>query len=1297
MKPIDWRSIRTHNGSQYGGFEELCTQLARSEKQDDPKAKFRRLGNPDGGIECYWEDSEGNKWGWQAKYYLGDIRWCDITKSIKTALKEHPTLTRYYVCIPKNQTLKMDEIWKDHVTEWKALAKNKTNREVEFIWWGDSELSDKLIRPEHAGRILYWFNEHMFDNDWFKKRVERAIKTAGPRYTPELHVGLPVADKLENLGRTDRYIDKIKECAEEIENAENGLYGSVDLGPDDDFYIESQRDTLRGSLQTVFEYLDKFGPEPVGGPTCQEIFESATSAMADADEYSTCLPELVIEHRGKRKKRRRRRKSDRQFRLESLHSESEQAYEALQSTLDTIGEIKDKRLMIISGTAGTGKTHLLCDVAKKRVEEGLPTVLLMGQRFTSTDEPWSQAREHLDLPGVSKDEFFGALEAAAQAKGRRALLMIDAVNEGQGRTIWPAHLEDLLEHTKNSPWIAVVLSVRSTRKNAEIPRVIPKIVKDQAVIVEHKGFELKEYEAIKTFFTHYGLELPSTPILNPEFSKPLFLKIICKGLHGKGETRLPRGFHGISQIFNLYLDDVNKRMVSELREDEREKFVRRALNKFVQRLVDKEQRWLSLEVAKKEIAEILPGRNYENSLYHRMVSEDLLIEDSNEDGSDSVQISYERFADHIIVDFLLEKYLNREKPELAFVKSGKLASLLDMKHGALGDLLEALSIQVPERTGKELIELVPSLIERQDARDAFQQSLIWRNLDAFSDATDEILNRSLKTKKDEKGVWDMFLTVATVPNHRYNAHFLHSWLKRYTMPERDLQWSIYLSRAFNDRQSAVNRLLDWVSRTSPDMELEIEAVELAGITLTWTLTSASNFLRDRATKALVFLMISRLETLLKILKLFVDTGSKKFQYVNDPYVAERLYAVAYGIAMRSWDVLGMGNVAQWVYENVFADGKPPVHILLRDYARGVIERALYLKSKINVRGDLIEPPYESVFPDIPTRDEIKQLGEVQRRISYGDERIDFPFDFVRKVIRADQSSNWLSLRLNENQRLPIKDNKPLPRFESIQTQRYVFKRVFELGWNIEYFGEFDELNIENSNTFLGRTNRIGKKYQLIAYHEIMAYISDHFQYLVGDGKVGKYEGPWQGDFRDIDPSITRWSKQGGTYGVPHKQSWWSGESYTEWKGNEINATWLERKDDIPGIANLLRNILKVTTKNKNWLNLNGSFFWGTKEMIEIALGTIEDEYEELGARKLELNFTSCFVKNNELKLFMNWLKELGSARDDMLIPPEIKNVFFGEYGWSPAFKLSHGRKFDKPWPLDECPVGVRVTSFDYAK
>jgi hypothetical protein len=210
--------------------------------------------------------------------------------------------------------------------------------------------------------------------------------------------------------------------------------------------------------------------------------------------------------------------------------------------LNRADRVAGSNLIILYGKAGTGKTHLLCDIARRRVEAGLPTILLMGQRFVSNDAPWHQVFQQLDLANISAEAFVGALEAAAQAANSRALLIIDALNEGAGRTIWPTHLAAFLAQVERSPWIGVVLAVRSSYEKV----VIPEDVHERAVKVVHEGFSEKEYDAVKTFFVHYGLELPSTPLLALEFRNPLFLKTLCQGLNAKGESRLPRGFHGIT-------------------------------------------------------------------------------------------------------------------------------------------------------------------------------------------------------------------------------------------------------------------------------------------------------------------------------------------------------------------------------------------------------------------------------------------------------------------------------------------------------------------------------------------------------------------------------------------------------------------------------------------------------------------------------------------------------------------------------------------------------------------------------
>ncbi|WP_260738829.1 hypothetical protein [Tunturiibacter lichenicola] len=123
----------------------------------------------------------------------------------------------------------------------------------------------------------------------------------------------------------------------------------------------------------------------------------------------------------------------------------------------------------MNGTAGMGKTHLFCDLALKRQKAGLPTVLLMGQRFVQPAEPWTQALQQLDLAQWSAGDFVGALECVAQAANARVLVMIDALNEGAGRAIWPDHMSAFLKLIARSPWIAVAVSVRSSYEELVLP------------------------------------------------------------------------------------------------------------------------------------------------------------------------------------------------------------------------------------------------------------------------------------------------------------------------------------------------------------------------------------------------------------------------------------------------------------------------------------------------------------------------------------------------------------------------------------------------------------------------------------------------------------------------------------------------------------------------------------------------------------------------------------------------------------------------------------------------------------
>jgi len=56
---------------------------------------------------------------------------------------------------------------------------------------------------------------------------------------------------------------------------------------------------------------------------------------------------------------------------------------------------------------------------------------------------------------------------------------------------------------------------------------------------------------------------------------------------------------------------------------------------------------------------------------------------------------------------------------------------------------------------------------------------------------------------------------------------------------------------------------------------------------------------------------------------------------------------------------GLEELALWVYREVFEDGRPPAHILLRDYARGIIELAARCGLDLEIDMERVRPPTEA--------------------------------------------------------------------------------------------------------------------------------------------------------------------------------------------------------------------------------------------------------------------------------------------------------------------------------------------------
>ncbi len=109
------------------------------------------------------------------------------------------------------------------------------------------------------------------------------------------------------------------------------------------------------------------------------------------------------------------------------------------------------------------------------------------------------------------------------------------------------------------------------------------------------------------------------------------------------------------------------------------------------------------------------------------------------------------------------------------------------------------------------------------------------------------------------------------------------------------------------------------------------------------------------------------------------------------------------------------------------------------------------------------------------------------------------FSSKEAKLKLETAHNKFLSALNADQRKEVgpilqlrneKDGNHPPRFDLKMIQRYVLSRVFDLGWTTERFGQFDRFSIGYHGREARKAERIGKKYQWIAYYEILAYIAD---------------------------------------------------------------------------------------------------------------------------------------------------------------------------------------------------------------
>jgi hypothetical protein len=729
LPEINWRQIRgkSPSGSQRDGFEELVNQLMifGGLVTWPPDTTFSVFGNPDGGREGRGALPGGAVWAWQAKYLfeLDSDEFGQITKSVRRVLETEPTLERYYVLLPCNppagdtrKTKSAWTKWNEYVAKWQATAE-AVGRTVTFEYIGETQLNSCLLQPSRVGRLRYWFDLDTFSDDRFRAIAARAEADAGGRYTPELNVKLPITAVFDGLARTPAFEHDIRLALAALRNA-RGTYG---LSTPDE-----QPELFEPAIATLNEHLDR-------------LEEAVTDAITEACRPEGALPDLVslIDATGEpidsvAELLRRHCLRDRYYtgNAASLHHQ----ISSIESAISRLHGLRtgrawrsfDQTAILVTGTGGAGKTHLLCDLAKTRTTNNLPTIIVLGEQFERGPIETDLGR----IIGFSSPagQLLPTFEAACQTAGTVGLIIIDGLNEPADRSLWNKYLHSFLNEAAGYQHIRLVLSCRTEF----LADTLSDPLRERLRTFQHTGFAEVPRDAIRQFLDWYGIEWPSFPLLDPEFTNPLFLKLLCTTLQTRGEHRFPRTGFGTSWIYDSFLDAINDRLAGPERcdYDRTSALVRRAVEQIAAAPHTHGRRLPRAEVEQLTAA-LLPGRVWSRSLLNGLLKE-AILSDLVIDGVSYVRFGYERLGDIAWAKFIAAN-------DLATVTERTTPMAKRWYRNA--GVLQALASVLPETHGVELIDVlsIPTDEYHPHAHTDFLLSIAWRKPDALTARTEKIL------------------------------------------------------------------------------------------------------------------------------------------------------------------------------------------------------------------------------------------------------------------------------------------------------------------------------------------------------------------------------------------------------------------------------------------------------------------------------------------------------------------------------------------------------------------------------
>lgn len=1070
---ISWSQFANCNLDTQIAFEKMCRLLFNFHFFNGKEIFHSNPNNPGIEILPILHNESNKKISFQSKY-LSSNDYSQIKHSAEMTIKHFKGgIDVLYLYCNKDLTTTSQP--------YRDIESLLKNNDIDLVLINNQSILDQvLIYPIIA---TFYFNYHSIDDNWFNYHLNLSLDSLGPRYNNQFNVTTKAEMWLDLFSLNNDAISRLNEKRIlAITKVSELLRRNNDYS---NYIIKAHN---------IIESFDEL--------SINNINECLDWEMILKNE----LKEEIIVLEQKQKENESIIKSLSEYEDSSKKSELYNDNRYLQKLIDipsflNLNKIEKtlliNKMLIIKGEAGVGKSQLLANASEKNIELGGYSLLLLGNSFLTNDSVLNQIISKLEIE-FNIDDFFNILETIGKLQNQCITLFFDAINETGNKDIWKNGLILLYNKTKKLKHIRFAISLRNGYETSVLDDAINKKIEDGEIcILNHNGFRNESITATKEFLNHYGIPFSPTSFLRYEITNPLFLTLFCKAYTGED-----------FDIFSLF------EKIVEIADIESQKAISfdgttNILNYLIDKIVELKLFKGKNSITKQEIFQLdfwdLYGLSTYKIPYLSALEKTGLLYSFAVDGIEHHYLGY-----NLLEDFLCAKLIMKNNPckdtlinyisnELLQIKDGHLINYNNI------DIFYVICTFYAEKYGEECIYIIDLIEDEFSKRDIINNYVKSLSLRKAATINQKDFIKLLDNSFVDKGViWKVLIENCAKLNHPLNAEFLHFMLLDKFLSERDLIWTTYINY-LSSEDERLYQLITLFDKGDTLNGLNEDNIILLLFLFSWLLTSSNRLLRDKTSKA----MIEILKDNFSLCKFILE----KFENVNDPYVIQRLYGIVLGACTKRTTGFHkeFKELAEYIYDFIFNKDQVYPDILLRDYARLIIEKYLndFSEDKHLIILSKIIPPYVSEEIPIVNKEiyhsDNKHTGFGAIAQSMYPDRINGPGmygDFGRYVFQS-ALSHFIDIDI-----------------ENLYHYAMQYIRD-ELNYSDKLFSYYDTHYVHHplDRSRADGFERIGKKYQWIAMYNILARVSDTKLVKGYLEKERVYKGSYEPYVRDFDPTL----------------------------------------------------------------------------------------------------------------------------------------------------------------------------------